>query len=316
MSVTLIAALALAAVALIASWYLAPGAWYGALARLARGLAGVGPRSCQEAGVHWFYLEGGRGPTLVLLHGLAAEADHWLAVAGRLHRRLHLLIPDLPGFGQSEPCADLSFRVADQAERVWQWLDGLGVGECMLAGSSMGGWIAAHCAAARPERVNALWLQDPLGVSTAVASTMLARMARGERNPFAIETIGDFRRLAAEMMARRLPIPYPVLRAGFEHAHRLLPHLARIQDELLGQSAPIESLADALRMPVLVEWGSTDAAVHVSGAVVLKKLLPVAEVVVRPGVGHLAMLECPARSARGFLAFCERRRLLGNQGKT
>lgn len=296
------------------TWYALPQAWYRVAMRRARKLAGMQPNLTEVQGVRWFHLAGGQGPALVLLHGFAAEADHWLPVAGILRWKFELHIPDLPGFGQSESSEGLDFRIPQQAQRLWAWLDQLGVGECLLAGNSMGGWIAAQCAASRPERVRGLWLQDPLGVSTATTSHLLARIQSGGPNPFAINSPADYQRLAAEMIARRAPLPYPVLRVGFERTRGLAAHLDRILQEVMVESSPIESLAEQLTMPVLVQWGEKDRAVDVSGAGVLGRLLPRVEVVTHRNVGHLPMLEKPAGSARLFLDFCKRQGLLDGAG--
>lgn len=309
MLLTLACVVAVLALAAVASWYLLPDLWLNAVLGPARRLAGVRPeRRCVD-GVDWYFLAGGTGPTLVLLHGFAAEADHWLPVAGLLRGRFRMLIPDLPGFGHSAPAAGLAFDIGEQARRVWAWLDALEVGPCLLAGNSMGGWIAARCAADRPQQVQAVWLQDPAGVNTAATSEMMRRIEEGRPNPFVITSPRDYQRLASEMIARRAPLPYPVLRAGYRRVRALVPELQRLQEQILS-STPIEELAPRLTMPVLVQWGEADRAVHVSGARVLERLLPDPEVAVHQGVGHLPMLETPLGSARLFLAFCEQHGLV------
>ena len=202
------------------------------------------------------------------------------------------------------PLPDPAIRDEDQ------WLDSLGEQEVFFAGNSMGGWIAAQCAAQRPDRVRGLWLQDPLGVSTATQSAMMARVESGGRNPFLIASPGDYRKLSAEMLARPAPLPYPLARVGFERTRGLAPHLDRILDELMHQSTPIEALSAQLSMPVLVQWGEKDRAVDVSGAGVLGRCLQDAEVVTHRNIGHLPMLEKPAGSAKLFFDFCRKRGLL------
>ncbi len=305
--------LALGLVAMVASWYVLPGIWSSLLTWVGRRLTGLRSRRRTVQGILWHYLEGGRGPTLVLLHGLAAECDHWLAVAGNLRREYHILIPDLPGFGASEPPAELSFLIDDQSRRLEAWLDELGIEQCLLAGNSMGGWIAADFAARNPARVPALWLQDPFGVLTAEPSELLAALARGERNPFAVQKLSDYKYLAMVMLSRTYHVPYPLLRHGYLLAKRLYPHLDRMHQEVLVRSEPLESLAPRLSMPVLIEWGSADRAVHVSGAWILDQLIPRSEVVILEGAGHLPMLERPFQSAGSFREFAARQGLHGSE---
>ena len=65
------------------------------------------------------YLEGGHGETLVLLHGAGVSKEVWLLMAPYLSQHYHLVIPDLPGHGQS--CRDMhrDFRI----EGIAQWLE-------------------------------------------------------------------------------------------------------------------------------------------------------------------------------------------------
>ncbi len=299
----LVSVVILLVLALAGSWYLFHGAWAAVMLSSARRAAGVREKEQTVDGVHWRWLEGGKGPALVLVHGFAAASEHWLGVAGQLRGRYRVLIPDLPGFGLSHAPDDLAFDIPAQAERLWAWLDAQGVSECIITGSSMGGWIACQAAASRPERVRALWLQDPLGVSTARVSDIMARIKSGEANPFSIKTTADVHRLAKEMFSRTPPSVYPILKVEAARTMTLQPHLARMQKEILESPVPIEELAPRLTMPVLVQWGEMDRAVHVSGAPILEECLPVATVHVQKGVGHLPMLETPVRSARLFTAF-------------
>ena len=294
----------------VASWFIIPGAWLRLLSWLARRISGFKPRKRTVHGVHWQYIEGGRGPTLVILHGLAAEADHWLGVVGLLRRDFHILVPDLPGFGRSEPPQDLDFRIDRQAARLGDWLDELGVGECLLAGNSMGAWIAAHFAATHPGRVRGLWLQDPFGVLSAPPSELLSALFDDGSNPFKVDTMADYKRLITMMFQRPPHVPYPIARAGYLNARRLQPQLPRMQREVLTQSEALESLAPRLDMPVLIEWGREDRAVNVAGAEILAGLLAQSEVVLRDNIGHLPMLECPVQCADSFRSFARGHGLL------
>src|SRR5262245_36157253 len=41
-------------------------------------------------------------PTVVMVHGFTGSKENWFPVAARLRGRYRLVIPDLPGWGQSE----------------------------------------------------------------------------------------------------------------------------------------------------------------------------------------------------------------------
>ena len=68
----------------------------------------VTERRLQLASVSTAVLEGGDGPPLVLLHGgIECGGVYWGPVISRLVQSHHLVIPDVPGLGESDPVARL-----------------------------------------------------------------------------------------------------------------------------------------------------------------------------------------------------------------
>ena len=144
----------------------------------------IGPSSSfyvsQRLRLHYVDWGNETAPPLLLIHGGRDHARSWDWVARDLRRDFHVLVPDLPGFGASEPPAQLGFSIREQSLRLEAWLAQVGVGECLLAGNSMGAWIAGDFAARHPGRVTALWLQSPFGVLSAQPSEVLSGLERGE----------------------------------------------------------------------------------------------------------------------------------------
>ena len=117
------------------------------------------------AGISTPVLEGGEGPTVVLLHGPAGNACHWVRVIPDLVRTHRVIAPDLPGHGASEIVGDGEL----DAERVLSWLAELIERTCptppALVGHSAGGAIAARFAATYGEFIDRLVLVDSLGLT-------------------------------------------------------------------------------------------------------------------------------------------------------
>jgi pimeloyl-ACP methyl ester carboxylesterase len=84
----------------------------------------------------------GSGPPLLLLHGAGLSARTWEPVADLLDERYDLLIPDLPGFGQSAVLSGLAPNVANLTDAVARWLQTIGVEQPHVAGISLGGALA------------------------------------------------------------------------------------------------------------------------------------------------------------------------------
>src|SRR5690606_31336400 len=96
----------------------------------------------------------GKGPTVVLIHGFPNDSSTWEPIIPQLQKQYRLLMPDLPGAGNSAPVADLSMK--HMAEQVKLLLDQEQVDQAILVGHSMGGYTAVEFAAQYPERVAGL----------------------------------------------------------------------------------------------------------------------------------------------------------------
>ncbi|MDE1174827.1 MAG: alpha/beta hydrolase [Parvibaculaceae bacterium] len=108
------------------------------------------------------YYEGGEGQPLVFLHsagGITGE-DPFLK---KLAEKYHVYAPLLPGYGDSEECAELR-DMLDITLHTADVIDALGLKDPILAGHSMGGMIAAELAAIAPHDVSRLALICPAGL--------------------------------------------------------------------------------------------------------------------------------------------------------
>ena len=128
----------------------------------ARMLAGlpVRERRLRLSGASTAVLEGGEGPPLILLHGgIECGGAYWAPVLSRLAERHHLVVPDLPGLGESEPIERLDFAA---------WLAALIRETCevppALVAHSLDGSLAAHFAARHGELLRRLVIYAAPGI--------------------------------------------------------------------------------------------------------------------------------------------------------
>lgn len=98
------------------------------------------------------YVSAGRGPPLLLLHGIGASIYTWRFLIAELSMLYQVTAIDLPGFGKSSKNGRLDYGLQSQARRVCEILDRLEIKRCFLAGSSMGGAIALWMTYQHPDR--------------------------------------------------------------------------------------------------------------------------------------------------------------------
>ena len=102
------------------------------------------------------YFVAGDGPPVTLLHGFTQSGRSWREIIAHMPEGWSWIVPDLRGHGdtQLKPGATCSMdSCTDDLVRIW---DELGVARSHLVGYSMGGRLALHVAARRPDRVLSL----------------------------------------------------------------------------------------------------------------------------------------------------------------
>src|ERR1700751_2764887 len=101
-------------------------------------------------------LSHGRGPTVVLLHGVSESAAIWAPLFTKLGH-FRLLAVDLPGHGLSDPVTFRRGQVRERARQVTDdILDALGLDDVPVIGHSLGGMFALWHAAGGPGRISAV----------------------------------------------------------------------------------------------------------------------------------------------------------------
>ena len=104
------------------------------------------------------YVDEGKGPPVVLIHGFGGHTYSYRYLIPELARGHRVVALDLLGFGYSERVPDADYSHQAQARRVIGLMDALGIQRASLVGHSMGGEVAMRVAAAQPDRVERLAL--------------------------------------------------------------------------------------------------------------------------------------------------------------
>ena len=276
--------------------------------------AGLSRGTVEVAGHRWSYAyrdaDAPDAPTVVMLHGFTGSKENWYPLAAALGGRYRVLIPDLPGWGESERKPGAVYGFTEQAANVEAFIRALSPGKpVVLLGHSMGGGIAAVAAARYPREIAKVGLLDAAGVRFKDNAFGLDVLAG--RNPFAVEDEASLKRYIDIVFhdARAKPwLPWPASTAlirkrradaGFEQD--VLARIGRSEDSLLpGQEAA------SIRQPTLLLWCRQDAVIDASALELYAQRIPQARKVLLDGCGHMSLMERPAEVADAVAALVDR----------
>lgn len=297
----LIALLLLSIIGMVALVYLQPEAMLNAMQDALRWRAGLVRKEVVVNGIRTVYLEGGRGEPLVLLHGFGGQKDSFSRVAKYLTPAYRLIIPDVPGFGESEKSPTLDYSMDGIVERTHAFIQQLGLQNVSLAGNSMGGFIVAAYAAKYPSEVKSLWLLAAGGVASAPPSE-LATFLKTQHRDLSASNEEEFKLLLKYVASKPPPLPTPFIRvlAARAAANHSLQQI--ILKQILA-SPTLEARAQGLTTPTLIVWGGSDRVINIAAAEILHRMLPNSTVKIMPGIGHLPMAEDARQAADDYLAF-------------
>lgn len=272
-----------------------------------RASAGLEEKSVATAFGDIGYLEGGEGPTVVLLHGIYARKEHWIDLTRELTDRYHVIAPDLPGFGDNPVLGVGAYEYSRQAERLVHLFDVLGLETFHLAGNSMGGQLTGMLAGRLPDRVQSIaFIGSAARVTSPLRSDMERALANGDA-PLVVTSEADFHERMAWLFPDAPYIPGPVMAVWAEDEAARAEANKRIWQEVGASSAPrLDAIAPTLTLPALIIWCREDRVFHFTGAAELSRLLPNDELFELSGCGHVPMLDKPEESGTAYRAFLNR----------
>ena len=309
----LLAAIGLLAIAMLVLWRDPFLLVRGEFARQ-RVAAGLSRASVDVAGHRWTYAyrdaDSADAPTVVMLHGFTGSKENWYPLAAALEGRYRLLVPDLPGWGESERKPGLVYGFTQQAANVDAFIRALSPGKpVVLLGHSMGGGIAALVAARYPEDIASVGLLDAAGVRFKDNAFGLDVLAG--KNPFGVEDDASLQRyidIVFHDPSAKPWLPWPAStalirkrRADAAFEQGVLDRIGRSEESLL----PGEE-ATRIRQPALLLWCRQDAVIDPSAMGLYAQRIPQARTVLLDGCGHMSLMERPREVAEAVVKLIDR----------
>jgi pimeloyl-ACP methyl ester carboxylesterase len=242
-------------------------------------------------------LRGGTGHPLLFLHG-AGGAGHWLPFMADLSARHDVIVPEHPGFGESDT-PDWLDTVPDLANFYLDLIDQLDLRSVDLIGHSLGGWIAAELAVRNTRRLASLTLVAAAGIHVKGIEQVDSFLRSDEQR------IRDFfhDQKCADAMIER------VLKPEFEDANlKNRTTTAKLIWQPRGYDPHLFKWLHRIDVPTLVLWGANDRLFPKDYATAWQRLIPRSKAAIIPECGHLPQIEQRTAFVSALESFLEKER--------
>ena len=252
------------------------------------------------------FVKAGKGPALLLLHGVGCDHTSWDEVIEPLSRRFTVIAPDLLGHGQSDkPRAD--YTLGGFANGMRDLLTILGIDKVTVIGHSFGGGVAMQFAYQFPERTERLMLVASGGLGPEVSPGIRMISTPGFEQLMGVLTLPGLRHAGVLGLRALAATPWKATRDLDEvatifdsfkdkQARQAVRHVVRAVVDWQGQ---IVTMADRAylteAMPMRVVWGRDDKVIPVRHASNAAALAPRSRVEVVPDAGHFPHKDDPER---------------------
>jgi pimeloyl-ACP methyl ester carboxylesterase len=289
-------------VALVACYYAFPEKVASYMINAARSKAGLTKKEIKIDDHNIVYLEGGKGPTILLLHGYTGSKDNWLMFAPYLTKDYHVVIPDIPGYGESSMIEKDSYNISNQMQRLHKFVQAIELKKFHIAGNSMGGGYAGAYAVRYPDEIISLGLFDAGGVMFSGNSVVKTIKEEGE-NPFLIRDSNEMQRMIAILYVNPPSLPYPIKKVMTQTAIANRQFYEKEAKEVFPGLYSLEKYLPKIKAPTLILWGDQDKVVDISSVPIFEKGLKNHKTVIIRDCGHAPMMEKPQETATQYLDF-------------
>jgi pimeloyl-ACP methyl ester carboxylesterase len=265
-------------------------------------------RRVRVAGRETRYLEVGDGAPILLVHGWIGSAENFHKWIPAFEGRRKMIIPDLPGFGETPALAG-EHSVAAMAAFLEAFTAAIELDMYDLGGLCLGATVALELTVRDPQRIRQLVLHTPIYSRRTLSGSFKFQTALATNRVvfWAASALARNRRVSD--LYKRFFVEGPKVdpfdaRVNFANQLRATPRAAR------------EWLADALRQdyepwlrdweqPVLMVVAADDSLLDMRAVQQLTEQMQTAEVVIVPEAGHgwtEALVRAQAAAISGFLA--------------
>ena len=251
--------------------------------------------SINANGIDIYYEKHGRGPEMLLIHGLGNDSREWGPLIGELEHELTLISYDMRGSGRSDKPKG-PYTMEGMARDAAGLLEAVARPPVDVLGFSMGGCVAMQLALDRPELVRRLVLVSTLPSWRGPYPPCEALNRLFHRTDVCEELLVEVYEVAfGKSYRKRAPAKDYV-------AERMNDEFPQTVDSYLGQLAALESFdvrerVDSISAVTLIVAGDDDHVVPLNNSRWLHDKINNSRLEIIKGAGHMIPFEMPRELA-------------------
>jgi haloalkane dehalogenase len=258
-------------------------------------------RFADVSGCRVHYVDEGRGPTLLFLHGNPTWSFLYRNIIPALSDRFRCLALDYPGFGLSKARPGFTYTPEEHASVVETFVKQLELSAVTLMVQDWGGPIGFAVAMRNPERFRAFIIGNTFAwpVNGDPHFERFSKTMGGPIGGFFIRHANAFVNLMVPVGVKRHRVPREVMQAyrrPFSTKASRLPTRVFAR-EILGSRAFLQQVADGLERlgerPALILWGDRDVAFRAAERERFERAFPNHRTIILDGAGHFIQEDAP-----------------------
>ena len=246
--------------------------------------------------IEWAYIGNRKRDTLLFLHGFADRKENFYFASQILSKDYDIIIPDMPGFGQSTIDSRLEYNLENYENWLSEFIEGIKIEKFHLAGNSLGGAVCTKLAAKYPDKIKSLSLINAAGFYITESKSIYDEVLNG-LNLFQVGTPEDYEIFRDRVFHKKPDLPAFVREYMIKSAMDNHDWYGKIFDELLDmnlvknkektmEDISLNSICNDIKMPTMIFWGKHDTLFPYKTAEFIKGEIPGSRTHIFKDLGH------------------------------
>jgi len=248
------------------------------------------------------YAEGGKGETLVFIHGFQSSKSYWLPYCKKFVNDYRIILLDLPSHGNSSAPKNQTYDIQSLAKTFEIFVKKKKIDNFHLIGTSMGGGVASIYTYNNQNSVKSLLLLNPLGIDQEKNSELQDMLVEG-KNLFFPNDLDEFDEMAIYVTGKPLSLSSYFKKYVLTQMVKKYTFFKRAFNELLTKTVSIDDLLPKIKTRTLILIGQKDRIINPASYEYFIDLMPNVKSIRFENGAHVFVDKCFDRAVNEMDAF-------------